>query len=162
MKTSNSIVKPLLILLLILFIPGIATADPVVIQTAANASNASSGESGASISSSALISVLVTNEAGTPLANLGASVGDGSAQITLPAGWTLFSNLNAPPGGCLLTPTEFHNWGNGSYNIRVVPFLNNPSCSWLAGDYHYVVTIKRLVNRLTLYKGSSLGVLTIQ
>ena len=54
-----------------------------------------------------------------------------------------------------MTPTQFVNWGNGVYSIRVVPFTGNPLAKWLVGDYHYVVRVSGANN------GSSLGVLTI-
>jgi len=163
MKASGTIMKSFVALcaVFMFMIPSVGTAVPITVQTEANAGNASAGESGANIGSSALISVVVTEATGASSANLGESVGDGTGEISLPAGWTLFSNLSVPPGGCLLTPTEFHNWGNGSYNIRVVPFLGNAFCSWLLGDYHYVVTINKNVGSRVV-RGSGLGVLTIQ
>jgi hypothetical protein len=139
--------------------PSLGEAAGVTVQTAGNKSNAAVGESGATIGSSALITVVVTKTStGLPVTTLGADVGDGTSGITLPAGWTLFTNANVPPGGCLMSPTEFTNWGNGTYSIRVVPFLPGPDCTWLSGDYHYVVTIDTAGPSL---KGSGLGVLSI-
>jgi hypothetical protein len=59
-----------------------------------------------------------------------------------------------------MTPTDFTNFGNGIYDIRVVPFVDNPDCTWLPGEYHYVVQIKVTVDTATL-QGSGLGVLRI-
>lgn len=134
-----------------------ASAAPLAVESKGNASNAQPGESGANIASSALITVVVNNPAtGLPVANLGASVGNGTAAIALPAGWSLFTNAAVPPGGAIMTATAFTNWGNGTYSIRVVPFTGNPLAKWLAGDYHYVVRLSGVNN------GSSLGVLTIK
>ncbi|MEK7732653.1 MAG: hypothetical protein AAB318_00440 [Planctomycetota bacterium] len=70
------------------------------------------------------------------------------------------SGFNVPPGGCLMTPTQFYNAGDGIYTIRVVPFVDNQSCTWLAGDYHYAVALSTKGGKP--YKGSGLGVLTIK
>jgi hypothetical protein len=134
-----------------------ASAAPLAVESKGNASNAQPGEFGANIASSALITVLVNDPAtGLPVVGLGANVGNGTAAIALPAGWSLFTNAAVPPGGALMTPTQFYNWGNGVYSIRVVPFTGNPAAKWLAGDYHYVVRVSGANN------GSSLGVLTIK
>ena len=133
-----------------------ASAAPLTVQTFANQSNADPGDSGANIAASALISVLVTNPRnGLPMTNLGPNVGNGTAAITLPSGWALVNGFNVSPGGCLMTPTEFVNQGNGIYTIRVVPFVTNPACTWLAGDYHYVIALSGGNN------GRALGVLRI-
>ncbi|HLE87812.1 MAG TPA: hypothetical protein VI727_09140 [Candidatus Brocadiaceae bacterium] len=154
-------------------IPGIVMAGNslLTIQTDGNASNASAGESGATISSSALISVVVTNSLGAAVSNLGSSTGDGTSEIALPNGWTLSTGFNVPPGACLMTPTEFNNDGGGIYTIRVVPFVSNESCTWLEGKYHYVVSIERKGSGESgeredsgkkPFKGSGLGVLAIK
>ena len=59
-----------------------------------------------------------------------------------------------------MTPTQFYNAGDGIYTIRVVPFVDNQSCTWLAGDYHYAVALSTKGGKP--YKGSGLGVLTIK
>jgi hypothetical protein len=33
--------------------------------------------------------------------------------------------------------TEFGNQGGGIYDIRIVPFIDNPACAWLSGEYVY-------------------------
>jgi hypothetical protein len=148
-------------LLYLLLLTSPAAAAALVVQTEGNSSNAAAGESAGSISSSALLSVLVTRHAvGTPVADLGESVGDGTSEISLPAGWTLITGFNVPPGGCLMTPTQFFNAGNGIYDIRVVPFVANPNCTWLSGDYHYVVQISIIIDH-QVFSGSGLGVLRI-
>jgi hypothetical protein len=114
------------------------------------------GESGANIGSSALIDVLVTDTNGNPVTNLGANVGNGNGAINLPTGWTL-DIATVPPGGCLVTPTQFSNQRDGVYSIRVVPFLNNASCRWLSGDYIYRVQVDT-----SSYDGSALGILSIR
>lgn len=171
MRANGNVVKFLFVLsaLFTFMIPGIVMADDslLTVQTEGNASNASAGESGAAISSSALISVVVTNSQGAPVSNLGSSTGDGTSEIELPDGWTLSSDFNVPPGGCLMTPTQFNNDGDGIYTIRVVPFVDNQSCTWLAGDYHYAVSIERRERERESsskkpFKGSGLGVLTIK
>jgi hypothetical protein len=133
-----------------------AVAAPVNVQTLATASNAAAGESGANIGSSALIDVLVTDANGNPVTNLGTNVGNGNSAITLPTGWIL--NIpTVPPGGCLVTPTQFSNQRDGVYSIRVVPFVNNASCRWLSGDYIYRVQVDT-----SSYDGSGLGILSIR
>ncbi len=140
---------------LIFALMGCSTA--LTVQTETNSGNAAAGDAGASIASSATISIQVDKVAsGEPRDGLGASIGTGAAQIALPANWTLIQGFSVPPGGCLMTPTEFVNWGHGTYVIRVVPFLTNPACTWLSGDYHFVMQIQD-----SNLKGSGLGVLTI-
>ncbi len=56
-----------------------------------------------------------------------------------------------------MSPTQFSNQGNGIYSIRVVPFVNNPSCRWLSGDYLYTVQVST-----PNQDGSTLGKLTIR
>ena len=142
---------------LVVLVPSFASA--ALVQTEANPGNAAAGESGALIASSALITVVAMTNAGAPLGQLGASVGNGTAEITLPAGWVL-STVTVPPGGCLMTTTQFTNQGNGVYTIRVVPAVANPACTWLSGEYHFVVRINVLVGAVR-QQGSGLGVLQI-
>lgn len=130
-------------------------AAPVNVQTLASASNASRGEAGARIPVSALINVLVTSRNGNPVSNLGANAGNGNSAIGLPTGWTL-DIVTVPPGGCLVTPTQFSNQRDGTYSIRVVPFVNNARCRWLSGDYIYRIRIDTPAT-----DGSALGVLNI-
>lgn len=145
----------------LLMFPSLAEALPVNVQTLGNKSNAAPGESGATIASSSLISVVVTNSNGVPNTSLGASVGNGNAAINLPNGWSLQTGFNVPPGGCLMTPTQFSNSGNGIYSIRVVPFVNNAACRWLAGDYHYAVQLNVPASGGRTFTGSGLGVLKL-
>lgn len=133
-----------------------AIAAPVNVQTLATAGNAAAGESGASIGSSALIDVLVTDASGNPVSNLGAAIGNGNSAITLPTGWTL-DVATVPPGGCGVTPTQFSNQRDGVYSIRVAPFVNNSSCQWLSGDYIYRIQVDT-----SSLDGSALGVLSIR
>ena len=135
---------------------GLAVAAPINVQTQATAGNAAAGESGASIRSSALIDVLVTDTNGNPVTNMGSSVGNGTSAIALPPGWTL-DIATVPPGGCLVTPTQFSNQRDGVYSIRVVPSVNNARCQWLSGDYIYRVQIDT-----ARVDGSALGVLSIR
>lgn len=66
------------LLLYLLLMPSLAAAAALVVQTAGNPSNAAAGESAGSISSSALLSVLVTRHgAGTPVADIGTALGMG-------------------------------------------------------------------------------------
>ena len=120
-----------------------AQTGGVDVQTEAGAYFANAGEKGAAINTSAMILVQVNAQgSGAPVANLGASAGNGTAGIALPSTLQLFSNGPVPAGGCLMSPTQFTNWGNGTYNIRVVPFLTNPNCAWLSGMYTFVVHVK--------------------
>lgn len=145
----------------VFMLPSMSEAANVKVQTESIVGNASAGESGANIASSAMISVVVTNDRrGNPVSNLGASVGNGTSAVTLPAGWNL-TTIVVPPGGCLMTPTQFNNHRNGIYTIRVVPFVTNPNCRWLAGEYNYAVRVNVPVGNKT-FKGSGLGKLIIQ
>lgn len=109
----------------------------VEVDTAVNALNADPGDKG-----DVLMTVLVTkSRTQRPVSNVAASVARNNNGITLPAR-VEFSSLTVSAGGCSATPTEFTNSGNGTYNIRFVPFTGNASCDWLAGDYVYMVTIK--------------------
>jgi hypothetical protein len=41
-------------------------------------------------------------------------------------------------GGCIasaLTGSGRWRWWVRSYDIRIVPFINNPACAWLSGEY---------------------------
>ena len=136
--------------------PPAAQTAAMTVQTETTANHASTDESGATIASSALVEVLVTDANGVPVSNLGATVGSGTSAVTLPAGWDLQTPA-VPPGGCLFTPTQFINSANGRYSIRLVPFVSNPACHWLAGDYVYSVQI-----RTSTHNGGALGKLTIR
>ena len=46
------------------------------------------------------------------------------------------------PGGCGVTVTQFVNQGAGLYDIRIVPFVGNPACAWLSGEYVYAVQLE--------------------
>ena len=145
--------------------PGTLGADPLrspwnlKVETTGHRFFADVGESGGDFTASAMLSVLVTRD-GVPVTNLGASIPLNENGVTLPPAWKLTSSFTAPPGplgiGCILSPTDFTNRGDGIYTIRVAPYLNDPVCRWGLGDYHYVISI-----RAPFARGSSLGVLTI-
>src|SRR5215475_15854572 len=80
------------------------------VQMQINRSNADAGDSGANVAASAIISVLVTLD-GEPVADLGASAGNQTSVVPLPAGWTLRDGFNVRPGGCYVSVTEFGNQG---------------------------------------------------
>ena len=128
-----------------------------------NRSNATAGGSGANVAASAMISVLVTLD-GQPVSDLGANVGNQTGAISLPAGWTLRDGFNVRPGGCGVSVTEFLNQGGGLYDIRLVPFVDNPACTWLSGEYVYGIQLEftRTIdgNSVTL-AGGTLAKLTI-
>jgi hypothetical protein len=128
-----------------------------------NRSNATAGGSGANVAASALISVMVTLE-GVPVTDLGATVGNGTAAVPLPAGFTLLDGFNVRPGGCISSVTQFINQGNGIYDIRIVPFLNNAACHWLSGEYVYGVQIhvtRTIGLKHVTLEGGTLAKLTI-
>ena len=142
--------------------PTVAAEPPsreLKIETKGHRYFADVGESGGDFQASAMISVLVTRD-GVPVSTLGASIPLNPAGITLPPAWTLITSFTAPPGplglGCILSPTDFTNRGDGIYTIRVAPYLSDPVCQWGLGDYHYVVSVRNPHSR-----GSGLGVLTI-
>lgn len=116
------------------------THRELIVQMQINRSSAEAGDSGPNVPASALISVLVTLD-GEPVDDLGASAGSQTSAIALPAGWTLRDGFNVRPGGCNVTVTEFGNQGGGLYDIRIVPFIDNPACSWLSGEYVYAIQL---------------------
>jgi hypothetical protein len=133
------------------------------VQMKINHSNAAAGGSGATVAASAMITVLVTMN-GAPVDNLGANVGNQTSAIQLPTGWTLLDGFNVRPGGSLVTVTEFLNQGSGLYDIRIVPYVNNPASTWLSGEYVYAVSIKVARTKLgkkTFLQGSALAKLTV-
>jgi hypothetical protein len=135
----------------------------LLVQMQINRSNATAGGSGADVSASALISVLVTLDGG-PVADLGASAGNQTSAINLPAGWTLRDGFNVRPGGCGVSVTEFGNQGDGLYDIRIVPFLDNPACTWLSGEYVYAVQLeftRTIGSETVVLQGGTLGKLAI-
>jgi hypothetical protein len=135
----------------------------LLVQMQINRSNAAAGGSGADVSASALISVLVTLDGG-PVADLGASAGNQTSAINLPAGWTLRDGFNVRPGGCGVSVTEFGNQGDGIYDIRIVPFLDNPACTWLSGEYLYAVQLeftRTIGSETVVLQGGTLGKLAI-
>jgi hypothetical protein len=87
------------------------------------------------------MSVLVTLN-GEPVDDLGTNAGDQTSVINLPAGWTLRDGFNVRPGGCNVSVTEFLNQGGGLYDIRIVPFVDNPACAWLSGEYVYGIQLE--------------------
>lgn len=147
-------------LLLLFLIPAPASANPVIVQTAGNQNFATPGTFG--FSKVADLSVLITTHGGEPVSTLGpAVIGDGSALISLPAGWTFTGNFTRPPMACALAPTQFFNTGGGRYVIRVISAP--PDCPWVVGDYHYVVQIDIPATRSSSgLQGSGLGVLPIR
>jgi hypothetical protein len=116
-----------------------------------NRSNATAGGSGASVAASAVMSVLVTLN-GEPVDDLGANVGTQTSAINLPTGWDLRDGFNVRPGGCGVSVTEFLNQGGGLYGIRIVPFVGNPACTWLSGEYVYAIQLEfsRTINGETV------------
>jgi hypothetical protein len=112
----------------------------LLVQMKINRSNAAAGGSGANVAASALISIMVTHD-GVPVTDLGATAGNGTGPVTLPAGVALIDGFNVRPGGCISSVTQFVNQGNGIYDIRVVPFLGNAACHWLSGEYVYGIEI---------------------
>jgi hypothetical protein len=133
------------------------------VQMEINRSNATAGGSGASVVASAIMSVLVTLN-GEPVNDLGTNAGTQTSVISLPAGWVLRDGFNVRPGGCAVSVTEFLNQGGGLYDIRIVPFVGNPACTWLSGEYLYAIQLEfsRTINGETVVlQGGTLGKLTI-
>lgn len=135
----------------------------LLVQMQINRGNAVAGGSGANVMASAMISVLVTHD-GVPVEDLGTNVGDQNSPATLPAGWTLVDGFNVRPGGALVTVTEFLNLGGGIYDIRIVPYTNNPAAVWLSGEYIFALhihTTQTHHGHTTHLRGSALAKLTI-
>jgi len=135
----------------------------LLVQVQINRSNADAGDSGGTVSASALISVLVTRN-GAPVDDLGANAGTQTSAINLPVGWTLRDGFNVRPGGCGVSVTEFINQGGGLYDIRIVPFLDNPACTWLSGEYVYAVQLevsRTVGGRAVVLRGGTLATLVI-
>ena len=140
-----------------------ATVNELLVQMQINRSNAAAGGSGANVGASAIISVLATYN-GAPVDNLagppGTNFGDQTSEISMPNGWELRDGFNVRPGGCVATVTEFGNQGGGIYDIRIVPYVRTPACTWLSGEYIYAVLIKVPVGNV-IFQGGALGKLTI-
>lgn len=135
----------------------------LLVQMQINRSNATAGGSGANVDASALMSVLVTLN-GEPVADLGASAGNQASAINLPAGWRLRDGFNVRPGGCGVSVTEFTNQGGGLYDLRIVPFIDNPACSWLSGEYVYAIQLefaRTIGGDTVVLQGGTLGKLAI-
>ncbi len=139
----------------------LGTTNELLVQMQINTGNAAAGDSGASVDSSALMSVLVTQR-GAPVGDLAplGPIGDQTSSISLPPGWILHDGFSVRAGGCDITVTEFINYGNGLYNIRIVPFVQNPNCAWLSGQYLYAVSIN-VTSGNVIRQGSALAKLTI-
>lgn len=139
------------------------TVKELLVQMQINRSNATAGGSGANVFASAIISVLVTHK-GAPVTDLGNFVGDQHSAVSLPTGWTLIDGFNVAPGGSVVTVTEFINQSNGIYDIRIVPFIDNPASTWLSGEYIFAVNInlpRRVNGKQVLLQGSALAKLNI-
>jgi hypothetical protein len=91
----------------------------LLLQAQINRGNAQAGGSGPNVLASAMISVLVTLD-GAPVDDLGATTGNGTGEISLPAGWGLWAGFNVRFGGSDIPVTEFGNQGDGIYDIRIV------------------------------------------
>ena len=139
----------------------LGTTNELLVQIQINTGNAAAGDSGADIDASALMSVLATQR-GAPVGDLAplGPIGDGTSSISLPPGWTLHDGFSVRPFGCNISVTEFMNFGNGLYNIRIVPFLQNPNCAWLSGQYLYAVSIN-ITSGNVVRQGSALAKLAI-
>jgi hypothetical protein len=145
------------VLFTIFLIPSLASATGVIVQTVGNQNFANPGTSG--FSAAADISVVITTQSGKPVSDLGpAVIGDGSYVISLPPEWTFRGNFDNPPNACAMVPSQFFNGGNGLYIIRVVP--GPQDCTWVGGDYHFVVQIHRVV--IPLLQGTGLGHMPIR
>jgi len=135
----------------------------LLVQMQINRGNADAGDSGATVDASAVISVLVTLD-GEPLADLGANSGNQTSVTVLPSGWTVRDGFNVRPFGSNVSVTEFGNQGGGIYDIRIVPFVDNPACQWFSGEYIYGIQIKTtrtFAGKTVSLQGSALGKLTI-
>ena len=72
--------------------------------------------------------------------------------------------FNVRPGGCNASITEFSNMGSGIYDIRIVPFVGNNTCSWLSGEYVYAVAIRvsrNIGGKKVILQGSALAKLHV-
>jgi hypothetical protein len=139
------------------------TKKELLVQMQINRGNAVAGGAGANVMASAMISVLVTLK-GVPVTDLGTNSGDQNSATSLPAGWTLLDGFNVRPGGSIVTVTEFLNQGSGIYDIRIVPYVDNPASTWLSGEYVYALGIKVTRSKhgkKTVLQGSTLAKLTI-
>ena len=140
-----------------------SAARELFVQMQINRGNAGAGDSGATVDASAVVSVLVTLD-GEPVADLGANAGNQTSVTALPSGWTLRDGFNVRPFGSSVSVTEFGNQGGGIYDIRIVPYVDNPACTWLSGEYIYAIQIKTsrtIAGKSVSLQGSALGKLTI-
>ena len=122
----------------LLLVPfGVFAGGPIgaSLQTKGNPVDAAAGGT-----NSAMLSVVVTSSNSRPADSLAANVGDGSAQISLPTGWSLTADFNNPTLAlCGFIPTQFTNEGGGIYTIQVEP----DGCNWATGEFHYVIELTR-------------------
>jgi hypothetical protein len=60
--------------------------------------------------------------------------------------------------------TEFLNQGGGLYDIRLVPFVDNPACTWLSGEYVYGIQLeftRTIGGESVVLQGGTLGKLAV-
>jgi len=98
------------------------------------------------------ISVLITKNNGLPAPTLGEDL----TSEGLPAGWVLATGFNRPDLGCGFTISNFESVAVGIYTFEVAP-----NCPWVAGEYHYFVSINRTGQGVGRFRGSTLGNFTI-
>jgi hypothetical protein len=71
---------------------------------------------------------------------------------------------NATAGGSGANVPEFLNQGGGLYDIRIVPFIDNPACAWLSGEYVYGIQLEfthTIGGETVVLQGGTLGKLAI-
>ena len=54
--------------------------------------------------------------------------------------------------------------GGGLYDIRIVPFIDNPACAWLSGEHVYAIQLeftRAIGGETVVLHGGTLGKLAI-
>lgn len=167
MKTDVSTAKKVLGVALgsLMLVPfGVSAAGPIgsTLQTEANVGTAAAGNA-----DPVIISVLVTKSNGLPTPSLAPDDADGP----LPNGWTLITGFNQPelgvtevppdPEDCKLVVTAFNNFAAGVYTFDATPDPAGPTCTWVAGTYHYAIRVDDTVPSVGRFRGTTIGVFEI-
>jgi hypothetical protein len=121
--------------------PSTAHAAPLTLSAETVQSLAQVGNSTISTLNRAAIVLQALNKSGVGVTSLGATTGNETSIISLPAGWTL-ETIFVPPGGCLLQPTKLTNGGGGHYIISLISSATKGTCPWLAGEYLFHLRIQ--------------------
>ncbi len=141
--------------LLTTILPVEAAAPPppqkLTLQTGANTFSAAPGNS------QPVVIVVVASNEGEPVIDLGDTVNNGGAPISLPSNWTLkfvtdSATICSTAGLPHIVPQLFVNQNDGIYRIQVIPEPTK-ACEWKAGTVQYVIELNGPGNKRGLILG---------